>query len=331
MTIEFAKFTAEVAKGIKIGTEVEVKLLIPLKSAVPFLEFLSNCQGEDVLVHLGDPQASFDFDDGDPMYNTWNGGRRVTTDSSGVVTKIEGQGDEQKDENQAELFSGEGSSPDQQDDGEDSDKDALEQYILEHRPVVSGLELDVLPVIERRSKTGETLKQIAEDMDINLGLLAAQVAKYEFAVKDLMIAINKDFDPGNDSNGDNADIPDWMKEEGGEDSGTKEMDFSSDDGEGEQQPPADSQGAEGEKTNAPVEIDKEALEIFILNKRPIFDDIKLADAPADFPGLLEQRKVSGKTWLEISKEINIPSSQISSKYNAYKKRVTKMMQDGVAV
>ncbi|WP_127550574.1 hypothetical protein [Paenibacillus amylolyticus] len=75
MTIEFAKFTAEVAKGIKIGSDVEVKLLIPLKSAVPFLEFLSNSQGQDVMVHLGDPQAAFDFEDqeSDPMYNTWTG------------------------------------------------------------------------------------------------------------------------------------------------------------------------------------------------------------------------------------------------------------------
>ncbi|WP_426332664.1 hypothetical protein ACN9MH_15235 [Paenibacillus silvae] len=273
MTIEFAKFTAEVAKGIKIGTEVEVKLLIPLKSAVPFLEFLSNCQGEDVLVHLGDPQASFDFDDGDPMYNTWNGGRRVTTDSSGVVTKIEGAEEPEQDENQAELFESEGNPQEPEGDGAEQDGDASQVP-----PEGEG---------ERISEEGAG-------------------------------------EPPTD------DLPDWMKE-GGDESSSKEMDFTSEGDEGDQQPPAEPQGAEGEKTNAPVEIDKETLEMFILNKRPIFDDIKLADSPADFPDLLERRKVSGKTWLEISKEINIPSSQISSKYNAYKKRVTKMMQDGVAV
>ena len=71
------------------------------------------------MVYLGDPQAAFDFedeDDRDPMYNTWNGGRRVTTDASGVVTRIEGNGEEERDENQAELFNEEGKQPEQQED-----------------------------------------------------------------------------------------------------------------------------------------------------------------------------------------------------------------------
>lgn len=263
MTIEFAKFTAEVAKGIKIGSDVEVKLLIPLKSAVPFLEFLSNSQGQDVMVHLGDPQAAFDFEDqeSDPMYNTWNGGRRVTTDSSGVVTQIEKPGSEpEQDDNQAQLFG------------------PAEAPVDQEQPSGDGQE------------TGE---------------------------------------------GDGT--PAWIKEGGEDQSGSKEMDFSSDGSEGDQQPPADAQHVAqqdppaGDKDSAPAEIGKEELELFILNQRPIFDDIKFADGPADFPALLQQRKVEGKTWLEISKEMNIPSSQISSKFNAYKKRVAKMMQDGVAV
>ncbi|WP_405131129.1 hypothetical protein MHB43_01070 [Paenibacillus sp. FSL H8-0317] len=141
-------------------------------------------------------------------------------------------------------------------------------------------------------------------------------------------------DPYGDN--DNNDIPDWMKGIDDDQSGSKEMDFSSGDSEGDQ-PPSDPQHVTqqdppaGDKANPPAEIGKEELEMFILNQRPIFDDIKFADGPADFPTLLQQRKVEGKTWLEISKEMNIPSSQISSKFNAYKKRVAKMMQDGVAV
>ncbi|WP_339304005.1 hypothetical protein [Paenibacillus sp. FSL R5-0519] len=113
------------------------------------------------------------------------------------------------------------------------------------------------------------------------------------------------------------------------------MDFGSGNPEVDQ-PPSDPQHVAQEdppapdKVTPPVEIGKEELELFILNQRPIFDDIKLADAPADFPALLQQRN-EGKTWMEISKEINVPSGQISTKYGAYKKRVTKMMQDGVAV
>ncbi|WP_308722470.1 hypothetical protein [Paenibacillus polysaccharolyticus] len=271
MTIDMVKFTAEVAKGISVGTkEVTIKLLIPLTAVESMLSSLAKMQEKEVMVYLGDPQGAFDFndEDRDPMYNPWNGGRRVTTDSSGVVTKIEGQGDEQKDENQAELFDGQGNPQKPEGDGAEQTGD--------------GSEVPQEGEGERISEKGAG-------------------------------------EPPTD------DLPDWMKE-GGDESGSREMDFSSESG--DQQPSADS---EGEKKNAPVEIDKEALEIFILNKRPIFDDIKFADVPADFPSLLERRKVNGKTWLEISKEINIPSAQISSKYNAYKKRVTKMMQDGVAV
>ncbi|MGF6354039.1 hypothetical protein ABIE27_001949 [Paenibacillus sp. 4624] len=278
MTNGMVKFSAEVAKGISVGTkDVTIKLLIPLAAVESKLSALAKMQEKEIMVYLGDPQGAFDFDEEerDPMYNPWNGGRRVTTDSSGVVTKIEGQ-DEEKDENQAELFKGEGSSPDQQGDGEGAEQ------------AENGSEVSQEGEGERISEKGTG-------------------------------------EPPTD------DTPDWLNEGGGDESGSKVMEFNSDDSEGDQQPPADENPPADDKEVVATEIDKETLELFILNKRPIFDDIKFADVPADFPSLLEQRKVNGKTWLEISKEINIPSAQISSKYGAYKKRVTKMMQDGVAV
>lgn len=101
---DFAKLTGELAKGIKIGeSTVEIKLTFPLKAALPHLVFLSNNQGDELNVFLGDPQMSFDFDeDDDDAYKIYQGGRRVTADASGVVTSVE-QSDEEKDENQAEL------------------------------------------------------------------------------------------------------------------------------------------------------------------------------------------------------------------------------------
>ncbi|MDT9719161.1 hypothetical protein QVE09_09630 [Paenibacillus sp. ClWae2A] len=286
MTNGMVKFSAEVAKGISVGTkDVTIKLLIPLAAVESRLSALAKMQEKEIMVYLGDPQGAFDFDDeeNDPMYNTWNSGRRVTTDSSGVVTQIEKPGSApDQDENQAQLFG------------------PAEAPIDQEQPTGEGDDKPTVP------PTGAD-------------------------------------DPGTDPNdpygdNDNNDIPDWMKDGGDDQSGTKEMDFSSSDGsEGDQEPQADPQhdGNEdppaSDKDSAPAEIDKEKLEQFILAQRPIFDDIKLADSPADFPALLQQRKVEGKTWLEISKEMNIPSSQISSKFNAYKKRVTKMMQDGVAV
>ncbi|WP_456289704.1 hypothetical protein M1D70_09285 [Paenibacillus sp. AK002] len=104
MVKNYAKFTAEIQKGINIkGSDVEMKLLIPLKAAQPYLNFLSNSQGNEVNIFVGNPQMAFDFEeDEDDAYKLYQGGRRVTADASGVVTTVE-QPDEQKDENQAEL------------------------------------------------------------------------------------------------------------------------------------------------------------------------------------------------------------------------------------
>lgn len=103
---DHAKFTAEIAKGINIKeSNVELKLLIPLKAAQDYLIFLSSNQGEKVNVFLGDPQGSFDFgnDEEDAMYQKFTG-RYVTTDSSGVVTKVEKPDGQEDDEHQQTLF-----------------------------------------------------------------------------------------------------------------------------------------------------------------------------------------------------------------------------------
>lgn len=104
MVKNYAKFTAEIQKGINIkGSDVEMKLLIPLKAAQPYLNFLSNSQGNEVNIFVGDPQMAFDFEEeDDDAYKLYQGGRRVTADASGVVTAVE-QPVEQKDKNQAEL------------------------------------------------------------------------------------------------------------------------------------------------------------------------------------------------------------------------------------
>lgn len=285
MIKNFAKFSATMGKGFKVGeSDVEIKLTLPLKVVQDNFMFLSTNQGEKINVFLGDPQAAMDLGDEDAMYRLFTG-HRVTTDQSGVVTRIEKTGDEpEQDDNQAQMFGPDGEP------------------------------------IQPEESTGEGQKSENEQPTV---------------------PPTDGEDPGTDPNdpyGDNDDndIPDWMKDGGDDQSGSKEMDFTSEGGEGEPKSAADPQHAAQEdppaadKATPPVEIGKEELEMFILNKRPIFEDIKLADAPADFPSLLQQRN-EGKTWMEISKEINVPSGQISTKYGAYKKRVTKMMQDGVAV
>lgn len=158
---DYAKFTGELAKGIKIGeSSVEVKLLIPLKAALPHLLFLSSNQGEEVNVFLGDPQAAFDFGDEEDEWIRANLGRRVTTDASGVVTNIEKR--EGEDPNQANLF-------DQQEGADREQADTAEGEVLPDQ--VEGTEK------QEGEPTGEvepgdaeqSLKPLEEEVQFNGG------------------------------------------------------------------------------------------------------------------------------------------------------------------
>ncbi|OMC76507.1 hypothetical protein BK125_18665 [Paenibacillus odorifer] len=103
MIKDYAKFSATVAKGIKVGdTEVEIKLLLPLRVMQENFLFLSSNQGEKINVFMGDPQAAFDFDEEDGDIYREVTGRRVITDASGIVMSTEKLGEE--DPNQANLF-----------------------------------------------------------------------------------------------------------------------------------------------------------------------------------------------------------------------------------
>ncbi|MEC0131509.1 hypothetical protein [Paenibacillus odorifer] len=103
MIKDYAKFSATVAKGIKVGdTEVEIKLLLPLRVMQENFLFLSSNQGEKINVFMGDPQAAFDFDEEDGDIYREVTGRRVITDASGIVMSTEKLGEE--DPNQANFF-----------------------------------------------------------------------------------------------------------------------------------------------------------------------------------------------------------------------------------
>lgn len=103
MIKDYAKFSATVAKGIKVGdTEVEIKLLLPLRVMQENFLFLSSNQGEKINVFMGDPQAAFDFDEEDEEIYQEVTGRRVTTDASGVVVDVGNR--EDTDPNQVALF-----------------------------------------------------------------------------------------------------------------------------------------------------------------------------------------------------------------------------------
>jgi len=103
MIKDYAKFSATIAKGIKVGdADVEVKLLVPLKVMQENFLFLSSNQGEKINVFMGDPQAAFDFDEEDGDIYREVTDRRVTTDASGIVMSTEKLGEEDPD--QGKLF-----------------------------------------------------------------------------------------------------------------------------------------------------------------------------------------------------------------------------------
>jgi hypothetical protein len=58
--------------------------------------------------------------------------------------------------------------------------------------------------------------------------------------------------------------------------------------------------------------------------KPKFDDI-----PFDFPSLLAKKK-SGKSWMEIAREINEPSSKLGTAFTKYKSKVKDLMTGGAA-
>lgn len=136
---DFAKLTGELAKGIKIGeSSIEIKLTFPLKAALPHLVFLSNNQGEELNVFLGDPQMSFDFDEEDDAYKLYTGGRRVTADASGVVTSVQ---QPEKDENQAELPLDEPGTGEESERGEDQAVEPVGEPPAGDTPAEDGDEL----------------------------------------------------------------------------------------------------------------------------------------------------------------------------------------------
>ncbi|WP_063564850.1 hypothetical protein [Paenibacillus sp. O199] len=285
MANDFAKFMATTDKKIVFGDkDVELKLTIPHKVAQQNLQFLTGCLNKEIHVILGDPQAAFDFDDEerDDMYRKWNG-HRVTTDQSGVVTRIEKQGDEpEQDENQAQMFGPDG------------------EPIQPQEPTGDGQESE-------NENEHPTVPPTAGD------------------------------DPGSDSDdpygdNDNDDIPDWMKEGGDDQSGSKEMDFTSEGGEGETEPPIDEQQEvkqdppAGDAEGSSGEIDKDALEQYIITERPAYPDMQL-----DFPNLFEQKRDQGVTWREIANSVGMTSGQFSGKLTKYKERVKEQMAgSGVA-
>jgi len=115
----------------------------------------------------------------------------------------------------------------------------------------------------------------------------------------------------------------FPQDQDGEDQGAEDEDsveFGGDDDDSDEGDP-DSEEEDGEPP-----IDREKLEEFIMNEQPHFEDIQF-----NFPMLLHLRRNHGKTWMELARELGVPSSRLHAAYQQYKKRVARLMaESGVA-
>lgn len=75
-----------------------------------------------------------------------------------------------------------------------------------------------------------------------------------------------------------------------------------------------------------VDIPREAIEAYILQVEPLYSDI-----PYDFSTLLRRRREDDVTWMQLAKEVGVPSNRLQSAYQVFKDRVVQEMRaKGVA-
>lgn len=307
---DYAKFTAKIAKGMKVGEkDVELKLLIPLKVMQENFLFLSSKQEQDVNIFLGDPQAAFDFDDEDGEVYRAVTGRRFMTDASGVVTSLE----RPEDPDQAKLFDPEDGDPDEGEGDQQDDEGGQEGAEVpdagedpDNEPGTSDLE-------ERNEEPPANPQySISEDDD------AALMQEMEGSAGEHRLI--------------DQDAPDWMQETGEGGSREQEVQFESDGAEepesNAEQAQGDAASADGQDKEEPAAVDKDALDAFILTERPVFPEVEFGGKPLPFADLLENRLSGNKTWRDVANENGMSSGQLSTRWTEYKKLAAKKMQGG---
>lgn len=87
---------------------------------------------------------------------------------------------------------------------------------------------------------------------------------------------------------------------------------------------AQDQEPKNEPEQESKEIGSDEIENYILAEKPKFDD------EHDFPELLRRRREDNDTWMDIAKELGITSGQLQGRWQLYKKKVKKKMQEGGA-
>lgn len=294
---DFIQFMATTDKKIVFGDkDVEFKLTIPSKVARQHLEFLTSSLNKEIQVVFGDPQASFDFgereEEQDAMYRKWQG-HTVTTDSSGVVQKVE------RDENQAELKmdGDEADEPGTEDnpnpDGEQTPGEGDQQQEQIEPSAGDDTEHSSDPNDPYGDEDGDDLPDWMKD-----GGGSPDNAELDFTGEDETSAPDQ---------GDIQDPPTGSDEAPNDEEGSDNAD-------------------EGGDPSGAGEIDKETLERYIMKHRPVVPDITL-----DIPAALERNRVNNETWLEIASSMGVSKGKLSAAMTKYKAEVKKqLVGNGVA-
>ncbi|MFW9331792.1 hypothetical protein ACN6AX_00985 [Paenibacillus polymyxa] len=218
-------------------------------------------------------------------------------------------------------------------DPEQIDLEIIQEFILSGlAPRFDDMHYDFVEITERLAG-GDTYLKIAADIGMGVGVFVVMVDEYRKRVAPMAAKwdewrkgqVNtvppKDGEPVNSQQ---EEQQNYDQQEEQEDANTDPSEQAGEDESNDDNKPEDDSNPDTD-TDSEATVDKEELEEYILKVRPTFDDI-----PVDFPTLLQQRRIEGKTWMQIAKSIGLTSGQITSKWTAYKKMVAKQMRNGGA-
>lgn len=185
-----ASFSADFTK-LTLAKQVKIEIILPEDTRFDKIAEIAKYRGARINVVFGNPQIEMDFDESEMRHPA--AGLKVSTDASGVVQSVEGANQEAEDEpdhedaGDAAAESTEDSPEDDEDDGVESkvDKDVLEAYILEHRPVIEGIDYNFAELLEARHN-GKRWIDIAQELNVTSSKIQADYGKYKRKVAKLI-------------------------------------------------------------------------------------------------------------------------------------------------
>lgn len=314
--MSYVEYQAKLKK-INLKPDGTKEIVLETEDLNGILETLSDMIGTNISVTHDDKVVRYRV----PIHpRTKEELKQYKVDNHGVVEEVKPQGEQL--EMELDGVPKEQVKPDL--DKREIDKEIIDDFIA------SGLapaydDLDIyFPVYIERLRTGETYLKFANELGLTSERIAEMFDEYRKRVAPLAVKWDewRKGQPAVQSQNEEVQAEDVTQKQS-EDDGSDDQEAMSDQ--------TDSETVEFEEkidSNQSVaeerEISKEELEIYILNKKPSFEDISI-----DFPSHLEKRR-TGHTWMEIARELGITSTQLQSAWSKYKQKVKEQMNKDVA-